>query len=468
MLDNTKEKMKSYNTSLFIFRRDLRLTDNTGLNNALKQSKKVIPCFIFDPRQVKDNNKYKSDNAIQFMIESLQGIHDELRKQDGKLYLFYGKAEEVIKTIITQEKIDAVFLNRDYTPFSIERDKKIAKICTDNNIFFESSGDALLNEPEIVTKKDGTYYSVFSAFYKKAMMLNIKEPVKQHQNDWFTGSIKNSESTTTICKTILTHKNKNIALSGGRDEGDKILKNLKLLKDYTHEHNYPAITTSHLSAHLKFGTISVREVYHAIIKHLGRAHPLLRQLYWRDFFTHIAYHVPAVFGHPYKKKYAQLPWSDDKTRFKAWCTGQTGFPIVDAGMRELNSTGFMHNRVRMIVASFLVKDLHINWLWGEKYFAQQLVDYDPAVNNGNWQWCASTGCDAQPYFRIFNPWLQQKKYDPECLYIKKWVPELQEYDTKIIHNWFKENSPVIKGYPRPIIDHKKESYVAKKLFASAK
>jgi deoxyribodipyrimidine photo-lyase len=320
-----------------------------------------------------------------------------------------------------------------------------------------------LNAPETITKKDGSYYSIFTAFYKKAVMFNVQDPAKQQNGDWFNSAIKNSESTAIFTK-ILSKKNKQIAMSGGRKEGLHILKQLETLKNYNHDRDYPAITTSHLSAHLKFGTISVRETYHAIIEHLGRRHPLLRQLYWRDFFTHIGYHKPTVFGHAYHEKYNKLRWNNDKKLFAAWCAGTTGFPIVDAGMRELNTTGFMHNRVRMIVASFLVKDLHINWLWGEKYFAQQLVDYDPAINNGNWQWCASTGCDAQPYFRIFNPWLQQKKFDRDCSYIKKWIPELRDYDNKIIHNYFKDNSPHIESYPKSIVDHTQESKLAKKWY----
>lgn len=458
--------MKPYNKSLFIFRRDLRLIDNTGLNNALAQSNSVIPCFIFDPRQVTNKNDYKSDHAIQFMIQSLKELSADLRKQKGKLYLFYGEAEDVIKTIITQENVDAVFVNHDYTPFSIARDKAIKKICRDHSITFESSSDLLLNEPEAATKKDGTHYSIFSAYYKKAAKLIITKPTAKQRSAWFIGTIKDSK-TTTLFKKVLPTENKNIAVLGGRSNGCSLLKHLKKLKSYDHDHNFPALATSHLSAHLKFGTVSVRETYYAIIEHLRRSHPLIRQLYWRDFFTHIAYHVPKVFGHPYKEKYNNLSWSKSKANFKNWCEGTTGFPIVDAGMRELNNTGFMHNRVRMIVASFLVKDLHINWLWGEKYFAQQLTDYDPAVNNGNWQWCASTGCDAQPYFRIFNPWLQQKKYDPECEYIKKWIPELKTSDAKTIHALFKENSPTIKGYPKPMLDHKKESALAKKMFLTA-
>ena len=452
--------------SLFIFRRDLRLQDNTGLNNALKQSNTVIPCFIFDPHQIGDVNTYKSDNAIQFMRESLAHLDKELDKHHAKLYFFHGKAEDVIKKLITSEKIDAVFTNRDYTPFSIKRDAALAEICAHHDVAFEQHCDALLHEPEEVVKKDGSHYSIFTAFYKKAMILPVQEPEKLHAGHWFSGNIHYAENKT-LLKKIVPHKNTSIACNGGTQQGLKIIHDLKKLKNYAHDHDYPSLNTSHLSAHLKFGTISIRQTYYAIIEHLGRSHPLLRQLYWRDFFTHIAFYAPAIFGHAYHKKYDNLAWNYDKKLFSLWCTGTTGFPIVDAGMRELNTTGFMHNRVRMIVASFLVKDLHIDWLWGERYFAQQLVDYDPALNNGNWQWSASTGCDAQPYFRIFNPWLQQKKYDPDCLYIKQWIPELQSADKKIIHNWFKENSPHIEGYPRPIVDHAQETVLTKKMYKKA-
>lgn len=459
--------MKTYKTSLFIFRRDLRLSDNTGLNNALAQSEQVIPCFIFDPRQVTDTNKYKSDNALQFMMESLQELTDALHHKNGKLHLFYGKAEDAVKDILKHHDIHAVFINRDYTPFSIERDIAIAQLCKKHGIAFKQSADALLNEPEDVLKKDGSHYSIFTAFYKKAVKIPIKQSEKQQLGSFFNGKLDNAKPQT-IFKKIATHINKAIAYNGGSSHGQLLLKHIDALQHYKHDRDYPSVTTSHLSAHLKFGTVSVRQAYETIVKHLGYTHPLIKQLYWRDFFTHIAFHVPTVFGHPYHKKYAQLPWNYDKKLFKQWCQGTTGFPIVDAGMRELNETGFMHNRARMIVASFLVKDLHIDWLWGEKYFAQKLADYDPAVNNGNWQWCASTGCDAQPYFRIFNPWLQQKKYDPECTYIKKWVPELEKYDATIIHNWFKNNNIIIKNYPRPIVDHAKEAMIAKLMYKKKK
>ncbi len=452
-----------YKKSLFIFRRDLRLEDNTALNHALEQSETVIPCFIFDPQQVTQKNEYYSANAVQFMIESLQSLNKQLHERDGKLFLFYGKAEDVVKNIVADIKIEALFINQDYTPFSIKRDSALQKICTDNDIVFKSCADILLNTPTEIHKTDGSFYSVFTAFYNNAHKILVQKPHPATNGTFFTSHIKNSEPEK-IYSDVLPNHNKNIFVHGGRENAVKTLNHLSTMQHYAKERDFPVLETSAMSAHLKFGTLSVREAYHSIIKKLGAHHPLLRQLYWRDFFTHIAFHNPEVFGNSFHKKYDKLPWNNDKKIFNAWCTGNTGFPIVDAGMRQLNQTGFMHNRVRMIVASFLTKDLHINWLWGEKYFAQQLVDYDPSVNNGNWQWSASTGCDAQPYFRIFNPWLQQKKYDPDCLYIKKWVPELKNQEPSIIHNWFKENSPHIKDYSRPIIDHTKESVLAKMLY----
>lgn len=226
--------------------------------------------------------------------------------------------------------------------------------------------------------------------------------------------------------------------------------------------NLPSLSgTTGLSAHHKFGTISIRESYWAVRSALGKSHTLVRELYWRDFFTHIGFHYPHVLSGCFHERYDTLKWENDEVKFKAWCQGRTGFPIVDAGMRELNITGFMHNRMRMITASFLVKDLHIDWRWGEKYFAQRLVDYDPLVNNGNWQWAASTGCDAQPYFRIFNPWLQQAKYDPKCLYIKQWVKELAGCTPKRIHR-IQDNIPT--EYVSPIVDHAVASQKAKAMF----
>lgn len=458
--------MKKYNKSLFIFHRDLRTADNRGLIRALSQSNYVIPCFIFDPAQIGEKNSYRSVNCIQFMIKSLQDLDEQLHKRDGKLYLFYGNTFEVIKKLIKHEKINAVFCNRDYTPFAINRDKAIEHLCHENKIDFIQEHDLLLHEPEQVLTGSNSPYSIFTAFYKKALTLPVDKPLPPFDGTFYHKQIEGAASKD-LYKKILPSQNPHLMAKGGRSEAVTILKNIKHQKDYLQTRDYPAIdSTTHLSAHFKFGTISIREAYWHIAQELGKTHPLIRQLYWRDFFTHVAYHSPFVFGQAFHEKYKNLPWKNDKKDFKAWCQGKTGFPIVDAGMRQLNATGWMHNRVRMIVASFLVKDLHIDWRWGEKYFAQQLVDYDPAVNNGNWQWSASTGCDAQPYFRIFNPWLQQVKFDPECAYIKKWVPELKDLDSKSIHTWYKAKQ-TLKDYPQPIVDHAVESAKAKMVYRNA-
>jgi deoxyribodipyrimidine photo-lyase len=232
---------------------------------------------------------------------------------------------------------------------------------------------------------------------------------------------------------------------------EKILANIDIFGGYQTDRNFPALDkTTRLSAHLKFGTCSVRQVYHQVKTAHGSDHELVRALFWRDFFTHIAWHFPYVFRHSFRHQYRNVHWSGSTGHFESWCRGSTGFPIIDAGMRELNATGFMHNRVRMIAASFLIKDLQIDWRQGENYFRQQLVDYDPCVNNGNWQWVASTGCDAQPWFRIFNPWVQQKKFDAECIYIKKWIPELRSLEASQIHSPYRGT---LAGYPAPLIDH---------------
>jgi len=457
--------MHTYNISLIIFRRDLRLEDNTALIRAIKESKKIMPLFIFDPRQIGSQNKFRSMNAIQFMIESLKDLDQQIKDTGGKLYFFTGIAEKVITKLVKLKNIDAVYVNRDYTPFSIKRDKAIAHACNKKGVEFISCADELLNNPHDILTKSGTPYSIFTPYYKSARKISIAKPQRIRKFNWFTKSITHSKGKT-ILKDILKKENTDIWVHGGTKQAKKLLSKLSQLKNYAKTRDIPAIDTSNLSAHLKFGTISIRTTFDTIKRKLGSKHPLLRQLYWRDFYTYVAYHSPFVYGQPYREKYKKLWWSKSTTNFDRWCKGETGFPIVDAGMRQLNETGYMHNRVRMIVASFLTKNLHINWLWGEKYFAQQLVDYDPAVNNGNWQWSASTGSDAQPYFRIFNPWLQQKKFDPKCIYIKQWIPELRDIDPKIIHSWNNPKHPDIHNYPRPMVNHQKESTYSKQLFKS--
>lgn len=453
---------KKYKNSLFIFRRDLRLSDNTGLLQALSQSQQVIACFIFTPEQIGESNSYRGKHSIQFMIESLKDLHEQLIEHNGQLYLFYGSNEQVITELFDKMSIDAVFVNRDYTPYSLKRDQLIQDLCANYNKDFISSDDVLLNSPESVLTEQNKPYVKFTPFFRKSMQKKVNEPIHEVHGKFYSQNISSSKSKE-IFYDILRNLNTKLYVEGGRKNGQKLIERLSDFANYAIDHDYPKYDTTLLSAHNKFGTFSIREIYSDISKKLSPSHPLIRQLYWRDFFTYIAYHYPHVFEGAFYQKYNNLKWSYDTNLFERWCEGSTGFPIVDAGMRQLNETGFMHNRVRLITASFLVKDLHINWQWGEKYFAQKLTDYDPAVNNGNWQWVASTGCDSQPYFRIFNPWLGQKKFDRDCIYIKRWIPELAKLDINIIHNWFKQ-SKSINGYPLPIVDHSKQSKIAKKLY----
>ncbi len=453
--------MTHYATSLFIFRRDLRLDDNTALNQALQLSERVIPCFIFDPRQL-EPHPYQSQTGLQFMLQALDDLQQQLHSLGAELALYHAAPTQVLKQLFAQYAIQAVFTNRDYTPFSRRRDAELAIVCQALGVAFYSVADALLTEPEHVVKSDQSPYKVFTAFYNTARRLPVALPRPRRQDNFLLvapevtlDQIGFSTETSTLAPKI-----------GSRQQALASLQALARYTDYQTTRDFPALNaTSHWSAPLKFGICSVREVFHAITAQLGGDHALIRQLYWRDFFTHIAYHFPYVFGRAFNEKFAALPWHNNPDYFHAWCHGQTGFPIVDAGMRELNTTGFMHNRVRMIVASFLVKDLHISWRWGERYFAQHLVDYDPCVNNGNWQWAASTGCDAQPYFRIFNPWLQQQKFDPACQYIYHWLPEVKAIPITTLHQWHKQHH--VCHYPAPIIDHAVESQVAKALFKAA-
>ncbi len=454
---------KKYELSLHIFRRDLRLDDNTALIRACELSNYVIPCFILDDRQLY-NNPYRGDNAVWFMIQSLKELTTELNKKGSRLYLFKGIAENVVEMLIKEEKINAVFFNRDYTPFSRMRDGNIRELCARYTIDCNIYADALMNEPEMVVTQDGRPYTIYSHYLKKASMFAVSSPQKNKFNNYYTKKIK-SEEPQDILDTVIVNENPHLLLKGGRSEALHLLSKIDNLQNYDQTRNFPAVQgTSLLSAHIKFGTVSIREVYHTAKKHLKSPHSFINELFWRDFFTSIAFHFPHIFKGSFHQKYDALQWLNDKEKFDRWANGLTGFPIVDAGMRQLNTTGFMHNRVRMIVASFLVKDLHIDWRWGERFFATKLIDYDPSVNNGNWQWAASTGCDAQPYFRIFNPWLQQKKYDPECKYIKRWIPELQTVPAKVIHNWY--DADTICDYPKPVVEHQRESAMAKLMYKS--
>ncbi len=391
------------------------------------------------------------------MQQSLAELDKSLQKLGSSFMAYQGLPVDVLRNLVNKYRIQAVFVNRDYTPFSRRRDHEIREFCHETGIDFICCSDALLTEPEAMLKADGSPYKVFTAFYNRARIQSVGLPMVIEAINFIKDGAADFAN--------IDPPSVDYPVLGGRQAGLTILANLDKQAEYEAILDFPALeATSKLSAHLKFGTLSIRETYHAIKSHLGAGHPLLRQLYWRDFFTHIAFHFPHVFGKPFNSQYNELAWDNNRDFFQRWCDGLTGFPIIDAGMRELNTTGFMHNRVRMIVASFLTKDLHISWRWGERYFAQHLVDYDPAVNNGNWQWSASTGCDAQPYFRIFNPWLQQLKFDPECSYIKSWLPELRQVNVNVIQKWYDKYTEVDCRYPAPMLDHSVESKIAKERY----
>jgi deoxyribodipyrimidine photo-lyase len=452
---------KVYRTSIFIFHRDLRLHDNTALLAACAQSEKVIPIFIFTPEQIGHENRYKGEHALQFMLTSLHELADEIEQHNGRLYFFQGHTEAIIKRIIKDTHADALFFNHDYTPYARARDDELQQICTTLNIAVHGYHDVLLNAPGAVMSASGKPYQVFTPFWKASLQHAVARENSSRVNNFYHTTIEHAVSLAAIQRTLAITADEQLAVKGGRKEGLKLMRQLRNFNNYQDTRDTPSLDTTLLSAHNKFGTISIRELYwhmrDALGAHAGQG--LVRQLYWRDFYYHVAYFWPHVFGHAFHRQYDAIAWRNNKKEFERWCQGMTGFPIVDAGMRQLNATGFMHNRVRMIVASFLTKDLLIDWQWGERYFAQTLVDYDPCVNNGNWQWAASTGCDPQPYFRIFNPWLQQKKFDPECTYIKHWVPELRNVSSKLLHTWYNEGYAAT-DYPRPMVDHNKARIAA--------
>ncbi len=437
----------SDNSSIVIFRRDLRLNDNSALISAIESSNLVLPVFIYDSLLLTSPNKSK--NAIQFMQESIKDLEAQLERVGGKLFLFEGKPWVILDRLLSdhQQNFTSIFLNRDYTPYSQKRDNLLAEVAQKRNVRLRIFSDLLLNEPETILKKDGTPYTVFTPYYNRATENIVLKP---KENPLKGNFLKINDFAIIDSKNELI-SNPHTYIKGGRHVGLKILSKIDKFDSYEIDRDFPAKeSTTNLSAHLNFGTISIRETFHRFYD--CRNIPLLRQLYWRDFYHYIGFHFPFVYKSSFREKYRLIQWFNDKEKFKLWTEGKTGFPIIDAGMRQLNQTGFMHNRVRMIVASFLTKDLHINWQWGERYFAQRLIDYNISVNNGNWQWSSGTGCDAVPYFRIFNPWTQQRKFDPEGEYIKKYIPELRDLDTQEIHNLEKSSIKDL-GYPRPIVNH---------------
>lgn len=444
------------NLGLFIFRRDLRGFDNSGLNALASLVDEIAVIFIFDPRQLAPH-PFKSQRGLTFLKESLYDLTESLEKNfSARLNIYLGEAEKVTEKLIKKFHPTHLAFNKDYTPFSRQRDDALIALCKENGVQPVCEDDVYLLRPNQICTGSQKPYTVFTPFYKKG----LKEPVIEPTTSVKLKTVKYVELD--LAEKISDFRNEissppitTHGLHGGRSKAFEILETIHQYKNYTETRDIPSLHgTTNLSAHLKFGTISTREVRAAVSSQFGDDHPIVRQLFWRDFYGHISAHFPHVYGDAFNRSYSSIKWNDDENVFKKWCEGCTGFPIVDAGMRELNETGFMHNRLRMITASFLIKDLHINWMWGEKYFATKLIDYDPALNNGNWQWVASTGCDAAPYFRVFNPWLQGEKFDPEGLYIKRWVSELSAVNAKDLHT---PEASRASNYPRPVVEHKKEA-----------
>jgi len=451
-----------YENGLFIFRRDYRIVDNNGLNLLNSKCKNVYTIFIFTPEQVGSGNQFKSNNAVQFMIESLEELSGEINKNGGHLYFFYGSNNKVISECIKAFNIDCVGFNIDYTPYAVERDSQIQELCKHSYVACEPSVDYYLHEPGTVMNGSNEAYKKFTPYYNAALKKQVQSPTNARKIK-FRKSGAHLSNTISLAQAFskFTRENPNILVHGGRVEAIKNLKTaLKTQKHYDKTRNDLDKPTTQLSAFIKFGCLSIREVYKAFRSN----RELIRQLIWRDFYMNILYFYPYVLGKPMKPSYSKVKWHKNERWFEAWTNGQTGFPVVDAGMRELASTGYMHNRCRLIVASFLTKTLLIDWQEGEKYFAKKLTDYDPASNNGNWQFCASSGVDSQPYFRVFNPWRQNEQVDPDCNYVKKWVPELKDVPTKDILRWNTEWEKYKKnvGYPKPICSYEeqKEKYIA--------
>ena len=459
-----------YKKSIFIFRRDLRLYDNIGLIDALSASNEVIPIFIFTPEQLV-NNKYKSDNAVQFMMESLEDLNKDLNKKKSRLHLFYGSPDDVISKLIKKYDINAVFANMDYTPYSSLRDNSIKKICEHNKIEFIIHEDALLHPVRTIKNGSGNVYTKFTPYFRSASKVKPDKPKKITKNNFMRKGVKLDNEYTKDIHSFYTF-NENIAVRGGRKYGLDIIKNIKRFKNYNKVRNDLSGSTTKLSAYIRFGCLSIREIYYKIRQVLGTKNDLIKQLFWRDFYYNVAYEYPHTVApkkQSLKAKYDKIKWNYDKKNLNKWKEGKTGFPVVDAAMRELNKTGFMHNRGRLIVSSFLVKILRIDWREGDKYFSQKLVDHDSIVNTSNWQWAAGSGSDSQPFFRIFNPWLQGEHYDEKCEYIKKWIPELNNsVPVEDIHKWYETYAKhEHTKYPKPMCDYTENKELALKMYKKA-
>jgi len=417
------------NKIIFWHRRDLRIRDNRGLFEALKDGHEVQPIFIFD-KNILDDLENKKDARVLFIHKELQAIKTVYEDKGGTIKVFYGDPEEIFGRLAKEEEISAVYTNRDYEPYAEIRDKKIAKLLAKRNISFETFKDHVILEKDEVVKDNGRPYTIFTPYMKKYKSTLTDKDLQSYPSEDLLHHLTSAEPT-----TIISLEEMNFIREGNPHFPEPYVSD-DLIDNYHDTRDIPSLEgTSRLSVHLRFGTVSIRVLSR-------RAQQLnekwWNELIWRDFYQMIIYHFPESATQSFKSKYEVIPWINDEKHFKAWCEGKTGYPIVDAGMRQLNETGWMHNRVRMVVASFLTKHLLIDWRWGEAYFAEKLIDYELASNVGGWQWAAGCGCDAAPYFRVFNPTSQTQKFDKELKYIRKWVPE---YDDPF-------------SYPQPIVEHK--------------
>ena len=413
--------------SIFWFRRDLRLDDNAGLYHALKGEHPVLCVFIFD-KDILDKLEDKDDARVTFIYQAIEDLHNKLQKLGSTLLVLYGKPLQAWESILNDHNIAAVYTNHDYEPYAKQRDEKIAKILKEKAIPFNTYKDQVIFDKNEVVKDDGLPYTVYTPYmrrwYSKLASFYFKAyPVNGYLQHLYKAAptalpgLKEMGFIKSECKFPGKHYK-------------------EIITDYHEKRDLPAIKgTSHVGLHLRFGTVSIRQLVQTAFGYKDKT--WLNELIWREFYMMILDHFPQTIDHAFRPAYDRIKWENNEAQFEAWCEGKTGYPIVDAGMRELNATGFMHNRVRMISASFLSKDLLIDWRWGERYFARKLLDYEAASNVGGWQWAAGSGTDAAPYFRIFNPYAQTKKFDPKLEYIKKWVPEYADFSK----------------YPKPIVDH---------------
>ncbi len=464
--------------SLVWFRRDLRDFDHAALYHALKSSSQVYCVFIFDS-EILNKLENKTDRRVEFIWESVRELKAALQKNGGDLIVRHGDARKLIPEIALQANIHAVYANRDYEPDAVARDAEVAKTLAEHNIEFHDFKDQVIFEKDEILSLSAKPYSVFTP-YKNAHLKKLDDfYLKPYPVDSYIHNLAQINRSELMSLEAMGFARTNLAemlLPTGMRGGKQLLEDFEdRMYQYKDARNFPAVKgVSYLSVHLRFGTVSIRHLARQARNRMDiGSQTWLSELIWRDFYFQILHHNPQIAaGKAYKAEFENLPFPNNQTLFKAWCEGKTGYPLIDAAMRQINQTGFMHNRLRMVAASFLVKDLLIDWRWGERYFAENLIDFDLSANNGGWQWAASTGCDAQPWFRIFNPITQSEKFDPQGKFIRKYVTELSQCSDKEIHApWqippLRQQSIDIvigKDYPAPVVDHATQRVLALNLY----